>query len=75
MPNSGATWFIIFALPVPVAIDWSPEHAEVLSDAAPPRRFELGSFVTPVAKSARELHHRVSTRAAQRDPVPTRGVS
>lgn len=65
-----------FGLPVPVAVDWAPQHAEVLSDAAtPPRRFDQSSFVASLVRSARSVHSRIGSRAAQRDAVLTGSTS
>lgn len=66
-----------FGLPTALTIDWSPEHAEVLSDAAAaPRRFATGPYVNSLVKGAHGLHRRLSTRLAHRDSsAPTRSAS
>lgn len=76
-PYSGAEISAQFGLPVALAIEWAPEHAEVLSDAAePPRRFTTGAYVTSLVKGAHGLQRRLSTRLSHRDSAaPARNVS
>lgn len=67
-PYSPAEISAQFGVPVALAIEWSPEHAEVLSDAAdPPRRFVGGAYVASLVKGAHGLQGRLAARLAQRD--------
>ncbi|MGA4507048.1 hypothetical protein ACQB6R_04940 [Propionibacteriaceae bacterium G1746] len=70
-PYSNAEVSAQFGVPVAASIDWAPEHAAVLSDAAePPRRFQQGSYVASLVKSAHELQRRLANRvAAQQGPA------
>ena len=76
-PYSAAEVSAQFGLPVSLAIDWSPEHAEVLSDAAEPsRRFASSAYVASLVKGAHAVQRRLATRLAHRDAsAPIRSVS
>lgn len=76
-PYSAAEISAQFGLPVSLTVEWSPEHAEVLSDAAiPPRRFDHGGYVTSLVKGAHGLQRRLAARLSHRDSAaPTRSAS
>ncbi|MGA4670347.1 hypothetical protein ACPCG0_11235 [Propionibacteriaceae bacterium Y1923] len=69
-PYSNAEVSAQFGVPVALSVDWAPDHAAVLSDAAdPPRRFDTSAYLTSLVKAAHGLQRRLGTRLAHRDPV------